>query len=202
MSRIASTPYSTLRSSSASGATAIAAILGLCACSASADQTTSRPATAPATQATSMTDHSGTEHAGKEGSDHKFTNRLAKEMSPYLLQHAHRSFEELMQSLSSAADGVADVTGPELRENLTSTLAGADSLMERLNATSENIEGVLGSFETILTRIENGDGTLGQLWASDSLYTSAMGVIETFRLLLEDIQENPGRYLSFNASIF
>jgi len=110
------------------------------------------------------------------------------------------SLEELMQSLRSAADGVAEVTGPELRENLTSTLAGADSLMERLNATSENIEGVLGSFETILTRIEDGQGTLGRLWASDSLYTNLTGAIESARLLLDDIRENPGRYI--NVSIF
>jgi phospholipid/cholesterol/gamma-HCH transport system substrate-binding protein len=110
------------------------------------------------------------------------------------------SLEELMQSLSSAADGIAEVTGPELRGNLTSTLAGADSLMGRLNATSENIEGVLASFETILTRIEDGQGTLGRLWASDTLYTNLTGAIESARLLLDDIRENPGRYI--NVSVF
>jgi len=111
------------------------------------------------------------------------------------------SVEELIQSLSSAADGLAEVTGPELRENLTSTLAGADSLMTRLNATSENIEGVLGSLETILARIEDGQGTLGRLWASDSLYTNLSGAIESARLLLDDIRENPGRYMP-SVSVF
>jgi phospholipid/cholesterol/gamma-HCH transport system substrate-binding protein len=102
--------------------------------------------------------------------------------------------------LTSAADGLAEVTGPELRENLTSTLAGADTLMGRLNATSENIERVLASFETILTRIENGQGTLGRLWASDTLYTNLTGMIESGRLLLDDIRDNPGRY--FRVSVF
>ena len=74
--------------------------------------------------------------------------------------------------------------------------------MRRISVTSETIERVAQSIETILAGIENGDGTLGRLLASDSLYTDLTGLIETGRLLLEDIQENPERYFSFNASIF
>ena len=108
---------------------------------------------------------------------------------------------ELITSLNSAADGLAEATGPELRENLTSTLASADTLMGRLNTTSESIEGVVASFETILTRIKNGQGTLGRLWASDTLYTSLEATIESARLLLDDIRENPERYVP-GVSIF
>ncbi len=117
-----------------------------------------------------------------------------------MVESQSSTVEELIRSLTSAADGLAEVTGPELRENLTSTLAGADTLMGRLNATSENIERVLASFETILTRIENGQGTLGRLWASDTLYTNLTGMIESGRLLLDDIRENPSRY--FSMSVF
>ncbi len=108
--------------------------------------------------------------------------------------------EELMQSLRSAADGLAEATGPELRESLTNTLAGADTLVGRLNATSEHFERVIASIETILTRIQEGQGTLGRLWASDTLYTSLESTFESARLLLDDIRENPGRY--FNVSVF
>ena len=107
---------------------------------------------------------------------------------------------ELIQSLNSAADGLAEATGPEVRENLTSTLEGADSLMGRLSATSESIETTIASLESLLSRIENGQGTLGRLWASDSLYTSLTGMIESGRLLFDDIRENPGRY--FSVSVF
>jgi len=107
---------------------------------------------------------------------------------------------ELIQSLTSAADGLAEATGPEVRENLTSTLAGADSLMGRLSATSESIETTIASLESLLARIENGEGTLGRLWASDTLYTSLTDLIESGRLLFDDIRENPGRY--FSVSVF
>jgi phospholipid/cholesterol/gamma-HCH transport system substrate-binding protein len=107
---------------------------------------------------------------------------------------------ELIQSLTSAADGLAEATGPEVRENLTSTLEGADSLMGRLSATSESIETTIASLESLLARIENGEGTLGRLWASDTLYTSLTDLIESGRLLFDDIRENPGRY--FSVSVF
>ena len=107
---------------------------------------------------------------------------------------------ELIESLNSAADGLAEATGPEVRENLTTTLEGADSLMGRLSATSESIETTIASLESLLSRIENGQGTLGRLWASDTLYTSLTDMIESGRLLFDDIRENPGRY--FSVSVF
>ena len=89
-------------------------------------------------------------------------NKLVGELSG-IVESESDNLKELIESLSRAADGLAEVTasGPELGEDLTSTMARADSLMARLNATSESIEGVVGSLETILARIEGGEGTLG-----------------------------------------
>ncbi len=128
-------------------------------------------------------------------------NDLVAELSD-LVESERENLAEVIQSLRVAADGLAETTGPEMRDDLASLMARGDSVMGRINTTSETIEGVAQSLETILTRIENGEGTLGQLWASDSLYTNMSATIESARLLLEDIQENPERYFSFNASIF
>ncbi len=128
-------------------------------------------------------------------------NGLIGEISDFF-ESEREDLAEGIQSLRVAADGLAETAGPEMRDNLASLMARADSAMGRINVTSETMEGVAESFETILTRIQNGEGTLGQLWASDSLYTSAMGLIETMALLLDDVQQHPERYFSFNASIF
>jgi phospholipid/cholesterol/gamma-HCH transport system substrate-binding protein len=117
-----------------------------------------------------------------------------------LVQSQRDNIDALMESLRQAADGVVEATGPGVRDDLASLMARGDSAMGRLNATSESIDGVVASLETILTRIQNGDGTLGQLWASDSLYTSLSETIESARLLFDDIRENPGRFV--NLSIF
>ena len=127
-------------------------------------------------------------------------NDLVADLSD-LVESERENLAEVIQSLRMAADGLAETT-PEMRDDLASLMARGDSVMGRINTTSETIEGVAQSLETILTRIENGEGTLGQLWASDSLYTNMSATIESARLLLEDIQENPERYFSFNASIF
>ena len=117
-----------------------------------------------------------------------------------LVESESESLTELIQSFNRAADGIAEVTGPELRQDLTNAAAKADSLMGRLTATSESIEGAVASLETILARIEGGEGTLGQLSVNDSLFTGLTAAVESARLLMDDLRENPGRYI--NVSIF
>ena len=126
-------------------------------------------------------------------------NTLLSELSD-LVESEKDNVKELMESLDSAADGLGEVTGPEFREDLTSLVAGADSLMGRLNGTSESIEGAVASFEAILARLENGEGTLGQLLLNDTLFTNLAAAAESVRLLMDDLRENPGRYI--NVSIF
>ena len=126
-------------------------------------------------------------------------NTLVGELSD-LLESESETLTELIESFNRAVDGLAEVTGPELREDLANTAAKADSLMDRLSATSESIEGAMASLETILARIEGGEGTLGQLFVDDSLYTSLTAAVESARLFMDDVRENPGRYI--NISIF
>ncbi len=124
-------------------------------------------------------------------------NTLLNELSD-LVESERENVRELIESLDSAADGLAEVTGPEFREDLTSLVAGADSLMGRLNGTSESIEGAVASFEAILARLEKGEGTLGQLLVNDTLFTNLAAAVESARLLMDDLRENPGRYINFS----
>ena len=124
-------------------------------------------------------------------------NTLVGELSD-LVESEGENLKELIQSLNSAADGLTEVTGPEFREDLTSLVAGADSFMSRLNGTSESIEGAVASFEAILARLENGEGTLGQLLVNDTLFTNLAAAAESARLLMDDLRENPGRYINFS----
>ena len=122
---------------------------------------------------------------------------LMSELSD-LVESEKENVKELIQSLNSAADGLAEVTGPEFREDLTSLVAEADSLMGRLNGTSESIGGAVASFEAILARLEKGEGTLGQLLVNDTLFTNLAAAVESARLLMDDLRENPGRYINFS----
>ena len=108
--------------------------------------------------------------------------------------------EDLIGSLNRAADGLADVTGPEFKEDISSTVSQADSLMGSLRATSTRFDRAAEALETVLGRMERGEGTLGQLSVNDSLYVSLNAAATSARLLIEDLRANPGRYI--NLSIF
>ena len=117
-----------------------------------------------------------------------------------LVASERENLTALIQSMNRAADALADVAGPELGEDLTSLVARGDSVMAHFSVTSERIEGAAASLETILARMENGEGTLGRLSANDTLYTNLVAAAESARLLMDDLRENPGRYIS--VSIF
>jgi len=98
----------------------------------------------------------------------------------------------LTTSLNRSAGNVEDITSSE---ELTRTLASADSAMIRLQRTSAALETATTSLHIILTRMERGEGTLGRLSTSDSLYVSMHGAAESLRLLLDDVRAHPGRYI-------
>lgn len=102
----------------------------------------------------------------------------------------------LTTSLNRSAGNVEDLTSSE---ELSRTLASADSAMVRLHRTSTALETATASLTTILARMERGEGTLGRLSASDSLYVSMQGAAESLRLLLDDVRERPGRYIKLEV---
>ncbi len=128
-------------------------------------------------------------------------NDLVGELSDFF-ESERENLAEVIESFRRAADGLAEATGPEVREDLASLMARGDSAMGRINTTAESIDGLAESLEAILAPIEAGEGTLGRLIASDSLYTNMAETIESARLLLDDIRENPSRYINIKASVF
>jgi len=78
--------------------------------------------------------------------------------------------------------GDLDETGSELR----GMAARADSTFARVNV--------------LLAQVEAGDGTLGRLLQDPAIAMEVEGTLQELQLLLEDIRENPRRYL--RLSIF
>lgn len=98
----------------------------------------------------------------------------------------------------------------EITQILTETQRAAANLREtseRLNAISRSLEGSEGSLSSILVRtdsimrrVERGEGSLGLLFKDPSLYRNADSLILDMRRLLADLQKNPKRYI--NLSLF
>ncbi len=100
---------------------------------------------------------------------------------------------QLTASLNRSALGLEDAAGSG--EDFARAVARADSALLTVNRTSEVLLRASETLQTILLRMEAGEGTLGQLSTNPALYETLVETLESVRLLTEDIRENPGRYV-------
>jgi phospholipid/cholesterol/gamma-HCH transport system substrate-binding protein len=98
----------------------------------------------------------------------------------------------LMESLRSSADQVGDLAQSEA---LSSAIARFDRTLERLEAAGSRLEEASASLTRILARVEAGEGTLGLLATDEGLYRNLSSAAVSLERLLEDVRENPGRYV-------
>jgi phospholipid/cholesterol/gamma-HCH transport system substrate-binding protein len=110
-----------------------------------------------------------------------------------LAEDQGREIIQLTASLNRSALGLEDAAGSG--DDLARAVARADSALLTVNRTSEVVLRASESLQTILLRIEAGEGTLGQLSTNSLLYETLTEALESVRLLTDDIRENPGRYV-------
>lgn len=127
------------------------------------------------------------------------------------LRKAINGLSELMVSLNGSASTLDKL----LKENqgklgssldnfdvLTSNFAKlSDSLNNAgLGSTLSSLQSTVASLDTIMSRLERGDGTLGKLMTDKELYSNLNSASREFDLLLQDFRLNPKRYV--NVSVF
>lgn len=99
---------------------------------------------------------------------------------------------DLSRSLSRSAAGIERaVAGPELAR----AIARTDSATVLLGQTAASLRRSSSSLEVILARMEHGEGTLGLLSRDETLYRNLSRSFESLASLLDDIRQNPRRYV-------
>jgi len=110
------------------------------------------------------------------------------------------------------------------RSNISAILENVDSLTYTLSQNRDKISNIIANFEVvsdslsqldiggtlaradvaidhlnlILKQINEGQGTIGMLMHNDTLYMELNRSAEELNLLLNDIRENPKRYVKFS----
>ncbi len=75
----------------------------------------------------------------------------------------------------------------------------SDSLAKlELSSTIKKVDNAMANFALITQKINEGQGTLGQLVNNDSLHTELVDASHSLDLLLNDMKLHPKRYLSFS----
>jgi phospholipid/cholesterol/gamma-HCH transport system substrate-binding protein len=111
------------------------------------------------------------------GSDDKGLKKMTSDLNVFTKMLADNS-----QKLGSTIGNL---------ESVSDTLAAAD-----LYATISNLKSTLEKTSEILGKMNNGEGTTGQLLTNDSLYINLNKSVESLDLLLKDVKQNPKRYFS------
>lgn len=90
-------------------------------------------------------------------------------------------------------------TERQIRPLLTSTTTFVDSLNAlQLRQTLSSLNGTINNMKTMLTDIQRGQGTLGQLASDKALYVNLTNSTASLDRLLTDLRENPKRYVHFS----
>ena len=76
----------------------------------------------------------------------------------------------------------------------------SDLAEAELKNTINNAKDAIKNFDSILNKMNQGEGTLGQLVTNDSLYISLQNSLVSLDNLLNDLQKNPKKYI--NVTVF
>lgn len=99
-----------------------------------------------------------------------------------------QQIDSIVTNMRIASAGVRD---------LTTELADPEG---GLGATLERADSAFVRVDRIAARLESGEGSLGRLLNDSTLVVNAEDVLRSLDLLLQDVRENPGRYV--RLSIF
>lgn len=108
-----------------------------------------------------------------------------------------RELAGLTTSLRSSADGVnRAATAPELQR----AVERMDEITLRLDETITSLNRSSGSLESVMGRMERGEGTLGKLSRDEALYDNSNQAVVALNELIAEIRRDPRRF--FNVSVF
>lgn len=105
--------------------------------------------------------------------------------------------QELEQSISSASRVLAqlDTLTEDSRPRIDSLLTNLEASTGDIQGLSEELNVTVDRLNQILVKIDEGEGTLGQMLNDPSFYHNADSLSVELRELIRGINENPGRYL-------
>ena len=89
--------------------------------------------------------------------------------------------------------------GRSSSQDIRQAAADLRAVMAAAKANETSLVRVLQQADSLMTRIQQGNGTLGMLATDSTLYRETTATVIQFRELLTDIQEHPKKYLKISV---
>ena len=129
------------------------------------------------------------------------------------LENFHRTSEDLRLAVSenrvllketlgnlNAASRTAKALTTDREAQLRSTLESFERSAKGMERLTARLDSLRGSLQSVSTKIDDGDGSLGKLVNDPRLYDDARETVAEFKALIADIKKNPKKYI--NLSVF
>lgn len=104
---------------------------------------------------------------------------------------------DLEQSITHAQQFLANVDTVSTRnkERIDSVMVGLEGTVKELEVLSRDLTETNKELQTILVKINDGEGSLGKLVNDPALYENLEGLSGEMEILIKNINEDPGKYL-------
>jgi phospholipid/cholesterol/gamma-HCH transport system substrate-binding protein len=128
--------------------------------------------------------------------------KLLQQLNGTVAEQRHELLT-LNRSLQKSSEGIERATA--VIEKIT-TAPELDRTIKRLDALTQHIDEVTGSLdrssrslESVMARLDRGEGTLGKLTKDDALYNNMNAAAVNLNKLAEDIRAQPRKYINLKV---
>jgi phospholipid/cholesterol/gamma-HCH transport system substrate-binding protein len=108
--------------------------------------------------------------------------------------------DRITATLSNLEAVTGDLKEANFADRTVQTMESANAALTSMEGTLVETRDAVNSLKSILSGIEDGEGTLGKLANDPELYTNLNSMSRNLDLLLQDFRLNPKRYI--NVSVF
>ena len=124
----------------------------------------------------------------------------ASQFLDFFVREESKKVTVLLTNVDSLSRNLKDQSG-----NLQSFIANMNRFSDTLARVElvgafNSIQHVLDDLHTLTSNVAEGNGSLGKLIYSDTLYTALLATNASLTRLIEDIRLNPGRYVNVSLS--
>ena len=115
-----------------------------------------------------------------------------------------KNFQDFMKNLNGAVKDLKYGVNKEINKidgmldelkKVTDKSGELSATITELKKSSESFAKSTEKFNKILDKIDSGEGTMGKLVSDTALYDNMNSLVNDMRVLVEDIKENPTKYM-------
>lgn len=111
----------------------------------------------------------------------------------------NQEIEGLLKNVNTITEQVKNADAGKTVDKLNTTLTSAEEAISKLQKSLLETDGLLTNLNGITSKIDRGEGTIGQMLNSEDLYNNLEKTTKNLELLLQDLRLNPRRYLNISV---